>query len=243
MPRRLRQNANTEFFHIMTHGISQEYIFNNYKLKNKYIFELKKYLKKYNVTLMCYCIMDNHSHLLIKSSKLSEISEYMRSVNTTYAMFYNKINNRKGYVFRSRFNLQPICSEKQLYNCINYIFNNPVKARICDSQEKYLFSNYLEFFQNNKNIPNEMNKDIEEEIEKEFEFEKTKSHFNKQQIKIKYNVKDALSENARKKLILKLRKEEGLTYLQISKIIGRSQSTIYRIVKEKIDNNITIDKM
>ncbi len=35
-----------------------------------------------------------------------------------------------------------IYSEKQLYNCIQYIYNNPVKAGICVKPEEYPYSNY-----------------------------------------------------------------------------------------------------
>lgn len=162
MPRRPRKEIETEYYHIMTQGIRQEYIFNNDKFKKKYIHELKKYLEKYNVMLICYCIMDNHSHLLIRSEKMEEISEYMRCVNTTYAGYYNKINNRKGYVFRNRFNSQPIFSEKQMYTCINYIYNNPVKAGICDIRDKYLYSNYSEFVKNNKIMAKEIEENGDE---------------------------------------------------------------------------------
>ena len=75
-----------------------------------------------------HCIMDNHAHFLIYYTKLEELSELMRKVNTTYAMKYNKINKRKGFVFRDRFFTQPILNEMQLYNCLVYIHKNPINA-------------------------------------------------------------------------------------------------------------------
>ena len=89
MPRVARKWCNSPILHVMTHGINQEYIFSNDIYKRKYIYALNKYVQKYNVNLICYCIMDNHSHLLIKSKNIYKISEYMRSVNTTFALFYN----------------------------------------------------------------------------------------------------------------------------------------------------------
>ena len=49
-----------------------------------------------------------------------------------------------GYVFRDRYKTEGIYDEKHLYNCINYIFNNPVKAGICEKASQYPFSNYKE---------------------------------------------------------------------------------------------------
>ena len=45
-------------------------------------------------------------------------------------------------VFRDRYKAEGIYSEKHLYNCIKYIYNNPVKAGICNKAEEYPYSNY-----------------------------------------------------------------------------------------------------
>ena len=66
----------------------------------------------------------------------------MHCLNTKYGLYYNKKYNRVGYVFRDRYKAEGIYSEKQLYHCIKYIFNNPVKAGICNKAEEYEFSNY-----------------------------------------------------------------------------------------------------
>lgn len=70
-------------------------------------------------------------------TNLEELSSLMRKVNTTYAMRYNKINKRKGFVFRDRFFTQAILDEKQLYNCLVYIHKNPINAGICSKMEDY----------------------------------------------------------------------------------------------------------
>ena len=44
-----------------------------------------------------------------------------------------------------------IVSEKHLYNCIRYIYNNPVKAKIVTNPEQYKYSNYNYFDNNNLN--------------------------------------------------------------------------------------------
>ena len=66
----------------------------------------------------------------------------MQCLNTKYGKYYNKKYNRIGYVFRDRYKSEGIYSEKQLYNCIQYIYNNPVKAGICVKPEEYPYSNY-----------------------------------------------------------------------------------------------------
>lgn len=100
--------------------------------------------------MIAYCIMDNHAHILIQADRIKDIETWMKKSNVSYAIYYNKINNRVGYVFRNRYKAQPIKNEKHLYLCIDYIHNNPVKAKICKSKEKYIFSSYTQIYQGNQ---------------------------------------------------------------------------------------------
>lgn len=148
MPRVSRKNLISNYFHIMVQGINKEYIFNSEQNKYKY----KKIIKE-NLLLMqnnapnilSYCLMDNHSHFLFHSQDFKNLSNFMHQINMHYSMYYNKLNNRVGYVFRDRFKVQEINDMEQLYNCLRYIHNNPVKAKICNSMSDYKFSSYNEF--------------------------------------------------------------------------------------------------
>ena len=142
MPRIPRMYLNTEYFHVITQGINKTYIFDSpidikYYIKNMYDIN-----RKYNIEIIAYCIMNNHAHILIKCNKIKYLSEYMHNLNTRYACYYNKKYKRVGYVFRDRYEAEGIYTERHLYSCIKYIYNNPVKAGICGNPEEYLYSNY-----------------------------------------------------------------------------------------------------
>lgn len=130
MPRIGRKKLQTTFFHIIVQGINKEYIFYN----EEYIKEYKKLLldnlNKYNVKIIAYCIMNNHTHILLYTENIEEMSKYMKSINTSYAKYYNRNENRVGIVFRNRYESEPIYEKRYLLNCIGYIHNNPVKAGI-----------------------------------------------------------------------------------------------------------------
>ncbi len=142
MPRSPRNYLNTSFFHVMSQGINKEFIFNNAVDIKFYIKNMYEIKDKYHIEIIAYCIMNNHTHLLIKTNIIKNLSQYMHCLNTKYGLYYNKKYNRVGYVFRDRYKAEGIYSEKQLYHCIKYIFNNPVKAGICNKAEEYEFSNY-----------------------------------------------------------------------------------------------------
>lgn len=155
MPRLARKLLRGEFFHITVKGINGDYIFQENIDKNEYLKLLKE---KSNIDILAYCIMDNHAHILIKTENVDEMSKYMKKVNTSYALYYNKKNMREGYVFKNRFFSQQIEDKKHLFSCIVYIHKNPVKANIVRNMESYKFSSYNDYFGiNHRNLINNEN--------------------------------------------------------------------------------------
>ena len=142
MPRFPRKHIKTSFFHVITQGINKSYIFDKSEDIKYYIKLIYKLSKEHEIEIIAYCIMNNHAHMLIKTKKSDELSKYMQRLNCTYARYYNKKYDRVGYVFRDRYKSEGIYDEQHLYNCIKYIYDNPVKAGICSKAKDYPYSNY-----------------------------------------------------------------------------------------------------
>lgn len=124
----------------MSQGINREYIFEEEEDKNKYMKIIKKTKEEIEITILAYCIMNNHVHILFYTNDVRQITKFMHKVNLVYAKYYNKKYKRIGYVFRDRFKTQPICTERYLYTCVKYIHNNPVKANLCKNAQEYKYS-------------------------------------------------------------------------------------------------------
>lgn len=223
MPRCPRGYLNTSFFHVMTQGINKSYIFENPKDILYYTNKMSKLAKDQNIEIVAYCIMSNHAHLLIQTSQINELSKYMQRLNTSYAKYYNKKYNKVGFVFRNRYEAEGIYGEKQLYNCVKYIANNPVKAGICENPEQYKFSRYPKINQEDDDTYYfiDTNKDdytlCKEVIEKflldnDATLDTLKK--NKEELKI---------------LILLLKERYNISFRKISAEIGISKDTIWRI--------------
>lgn len=223
MPRIARKNLKTSFFHVITQGINKSYIFENSEDIKYYIKTMYKLLENQNIKILAYCIMNNHAHILLEIEKINQLSKYMHRLNTNYGMYYNKKYKRVGYVFKDRYKSEGIYSEKHLYNCINYIYNNPVKAGICNKPEEYLYSNYKKI---DKKLKEEyVFIDIDEENEK----------------RIKDMIKKFLTENnidfidlkknkiKLEKLILELKEKNNVSLRKISTELGINRETIRRI--------------
>ena len=145
MPRIARTKLNSNYLHIMVQGLNKEYIFNEEKEIQTYLYMLASDSKNFMLKIVAYCVMNNHVHLLIYSPKIEEISKLMSKVNTKYAKYYNKKHDRCGYVFRNRYRAEEIYSLARFINCINYIHNNPVKAGMCSNKGEYRYSSYNDY--------------------------------------------------------------------------------------------------
>ena len=243
MARGPRKCTNMFFYHIMVQGINKEYILNEVEDKRQYLKFINKVKKEIDVYIVSYCIMDNHVHILIKEEYIECLSCFMHKVNTLYAMYYNKKYNRVGYVFRDRYKSQVIYSEKQLYTCINYIHNNPVKAGICKLASEYEYSSYNEYIKNMEEIQRNINgllikEDILDKKENFLEIEEEK------EVEIKNAIEEYMKinninfdtlKNERKNLkeIINMLKEYyGLSLRQISIYINVGRETVRNIAKE-----------
>lgn len=253
MPRIAIKDYNTSFFHIMVQGIRREYIFNEQTDIETYSRLIYKYMKKFNVKIIAYCIMNNHSHLLVYIDKIQNLSQFMKCVNTTYAMYYNKKYKKTGYVFRNRYKAEPIFDELYLNNCISYIHNNPLEAGICLSPEQYKFSSYREYTTNSGKIIKE-SKNIFPEINALFinninnlnnnchfiDYQEDKEFLDKEIVMKKFLKenslkKDDIKNNIKylKQIILKLKTECNLTHQEIANEFNISRIRVTRIINGK----------
>lgn len=145
--RKPRYYYESNFYHIMVQGDEKKYIFKEKRCKNKYMYFLKHNAFKNNIELIAYCVMDNHVHMLLFCPELGRISKCMQETNTSFAMFFNQRRQKIGHVFRERFRSESIYTKNYLINCIKYIHQNPVKAKICHEACEYYYSSYKSFKQ------------------------------------------------------------------------------------------------
>ncbi len=146
MPRKARSINCSSYYHVIVQGYERQNIFKEEYLKKKYFDLLMDENQKFNITILTYCIMDNHAHLLLYCDEIMQMSSFMKNVNTRFAMYYNAQNSRVGYVFRDRFLSEAITNKKHLYACVPYIHMNPVVAQIVSKPEYYKYSSYNDFF-------------------------------------------------------------------------------------------------
>ena len=147
-------------------------IFESIKTKNKNSGKEAPYLSKKDlyelfdmsiknklVSIVSYCLMPNHFHLILREVKEGGISMFMKKLLTAYSMYFNIKYERSGALFTRPFRLKNINKDNYFRCLFSYVHLNPIK--IIDSKWKkqgirdvkkakiflnnYKYSSYLDF--------------------------------------------------------------------------------------------------
>lgn len=223
MPRKPRKYIETSFIHAITQGINKSYIFNEEQDIKVYIKSMYKSSERYNIKVIAYCIMNNHAHMLLRISNIENLSKYMQSINTKYGLYYNKKYNKVGYVFRNRYKSEGIYNERQLYNCIKYIYHNPVKAKICNNPNEYPYSNYKLYEDNQEEDLDEYNfLDIED-----IDYGQViKKYLERQNLLLENVLKE---KEMLKDMVIYLKKEIKMSYRAMEKELNVSREKLRKL--------------
>lgn len=143
-----------EFYHIYNRGVAKQEIFRENEDKDRLLEIFERYLtpekNQRNSRFVSYfekleinsfCLMDNHFHLLLWLEKdNSSIVQFMKSVFTSYSMYFNAKYDRVGPLFQSRYKASRIISDPYLLHISRYIHLNPGPYF-----QDYKYSSYSQF--------------------------------------------------------------------------------------------------
>ena len=141
------------FYHVYNRGHNKQTIFHDAKDYRRYLKRLGEYLKKHDVTLLAYCLMPNHLHLLLRQDSDELIDRFIHRLHTGYTMYFNKKYERVGAVFQGRFKAKLIDTDEYLLHVSRYIHINPIELFDTHAQgpalgvelEDYPWSSYEEY--------------------------------------------------------------------------------------------------
>ncbi len=168
------------YYHIYNRGVEKRDIFVDAQDYHKFIGYLKMYLTTpdpqglslrdesgrsicpshqnnnfcEDISLLAYCLMPNHFHLLIKQNSERGMALFMHSIITKYVMYFNRRYKRVGGLFQGRYKCVRIESENQFIGISKYIHRNPLPEHPSGSDLEGLsdykyssYGNYLRLFQ------------------------------------------------------------------------------------------------
>lgn len=152
----IREYAPDNYYHVFNRGVAKQRIFLDQadkryflQLFDRHLNQNTKQLNKNglpyksfhpHLELMAYCLMSNHFHMLFYlGDDITGLSECMKSISTSYAMYFNLKYKRVGPVFQGVFKASRITSDKYLLHISRYIHLNPRHF------QTYKFSSYAAY--------------------------------------------------------------------------------------------------
>jgi REP element-mobilizing transposase RayT len=148
MPRRETPLIGGEYYHVYNRGNNRQDIFLE---RANYLFFLQR-LRTYligkttdpRVTIVAYCLMPNHFHLLVCLHD-ELFSRHMQRHSISYTKAINERYHRVGALYQGQFQAIHVDSNDYLLHLSRYIHLNPVAAGLVRRPEDWEFSSYREY--------------------------------------------------------------------------------------------------
>ncbi len=182
--------AKNEYYHIYSRGVEKRKIFMNTKDYNRFMallyimnqdapFRVDNFLRdnkdilgnifkekreKTLVSILGYCLMPNHFHLILYEHTEGGISKFMTKLLTAYSMYFNTKYERSGSLFTHPFRSEHMNNEPQFMYLFSYVHLNPLsildkkwkengiknKKEAKEFLENYQFSSFQDFLGSNR---------------------------------------------------------------------------------------------
>jgi putative transposase len=151
-------------YHVYNRANGFENLFHHDENYRFFLQQWDKYISPIADTL-CYCLMPNHIHFIIKNRSEGEVRRYFKFEDDTltfgkfqtfqkflskqfanlfssYTQAFNKMHNRHGSLFSPNFKRKIIDDDFYLINLIYYIHRNPVHHGFCSDFKDWKHSSF-----------------------------------------------------------------------------------------------------
>ena len=133
------------FYHIYNRGAHQKTIFKDPANYSFVIEKIKQYSIQFHLSVIAYCLMPNHYHLLIRQDGEYQAGLLPQRVFNSYTKAFNNTYSHSGTLFQGNYKIKLIQEETYLVHLCRYIHGNPVKDGLVSDPEDWIYSNYQEF--------------------------------------------------------------------------------------------------
>ena len=132
MTRSQREASSSDIYHVIVRGAGRRLLFEDDEDRRFFAERLFAYAGRAEggADLLAWCLMENHVHMLLRAP-LEALESLMRSLNTSFARYYNGRHGHVGPVFQGRYKSIPMETDAQLLETVRYIHHNPQAANVC----------------------------------------------------------------------------------------------------------------
>ncbi len=142
MPRRPRIATGGIVYHVLNRGVARMTVFDQPGDYEAFDRVLNETHARFNCRILCYCLMPNHWHLVLRPRADGELSEFMRILTVTHTQRWHAFRNTAGTgpVYQGRFKSFPIQADAHFLTVARYVERNALRAKLTDRAEDWRWS-------------------------------------------------------------------------------------------------------
>ena len=128
--------------HITQRGNRRQQTFFSDEDYQYYLDLLAEWSHHFEVNIWAYCLMPNHTHIIAVPKFADGLVKVMEQVHSRYTRYMNFQKGWKGHLWQARYASFPM-DGSYLMNCARYVELNPVRAKLCNSPQDWIWSSAL----------------------------------------------------------------------------------------------------
>ena len=125
--------------HVTQRGNARQFILATDAERMVYLDLLRSSVPRQGVTVVGYCLMSNHVHLVVVPRRAEGLAEALKQVHGRYASYWNVAHTSSGHVWQGRFYSCPM-DEGHLWIALRYVELNPVRAGLAAEAPEWPWS-------------------------------------------------------------------------------------------------------
>lgn len=139
MPRVARIVLPGQPHHITQRGNNRQDVFFVDDDRRVYLDLLQDHCAQYAFTVLGYCLMNNHIHLVGTPTREDSLAKAIGRTHFRYSQYINRMHRRSGHLWQNRF-FSCALDEAHYWRTLCYVERNPVRARIVRVAWRYPWS-------------------------------------------------------------------------------------------------------
>jgi len=126
-------------FHVTQRGNARQLVFENDSDRLVYLDLLQTHSRLQELSLLGYCLMSNHVHLIVVPDRAESLPLTLRQTHGRYAAYFNARHASSGHVWQGRYYSCPL-DLPHLWAALRYTELNPVRAGLAKAPADYCWS-------------------------------------------------------------------------------------------------------
>lgn len=139
MPRSARITIPAVPHHVTQRGNNGQDVFFTDEDRKLYLDLLAFYAKRRGLTILGYCLMTNHVHLVVVPARAEDLAMAIGRAHWRYTQEINRLQGRSGHLWQGRF-FSCAMDEPHAYRALAYVERNPLRAGLVRRAWEYPWS-------------------------------------------------------------------------------------------------------